>query len=77
MARKNPVWSQILPTYFAELKRAWGAELLLLDAEGKLDDKEERKSAQEQARKKAVDKAFSDVDLREIEKAWIAFVEDL
>jgi hypothetical protein len=77
VARKNTVWSQILPTYFAELKRAWGAELLLLDAAGKLDNKEERKSAQERAREKAVDKAFSDVDLREIEKAWIAFVEDL
>ena len=74
---KRPEWSNILPRYFEALKRAWAAELQSIEAGGQKNDKAARVRAGLLARQHAVDQAFSGVDLDEIERAWLSFVEKL
>lgn len=74
---KSSSWSKILPTYFDVLKKSYAEGLSALEAAGKKDDKIARAKAGLEARTKAVDAAFADVDLDAIENAWISFVDGL
>ncbi len=71
---KRPEWAQILPTYFAELKSGYAAELAKLEEKGKGKDKELRAKAGLEVRKAALAKATEGVDIEELEKAWKAYV---
>lgn len=71
---KRPEWKKILPTYFDTLKAIYGAKLAELEAAGKKDDRAEKNKAGLEARTKAVDEAFKDVDLLELEEAWKKFI---
>ena len=73
-AKKHPLWSAILPTYFETLKTAYAAELDVLPS---TFGEEERQEAGARAREAAYSAAFSDVDLDEIEKAWKEFTMSL
>lgn len=75
--RRNERWSQILPIYFDELKKAHALEAAQLERSGLEDDLEQRAEAAVRTRKEAVDAAFEGVDLREIEEAWAAFTRGL
>jgi hypothetical protein len=75
--QRHPLWSRILPTYFEELKGAWAAQQALLEESDKFDDQEARDAAQLAARNAALDVAFEDVDLEELEAEWIEFVLSL
>lgn len=75
--KKHPVWSKILTTYFDELKKAWALEFERIEEKGGSGDEEWVAAAQVRARRLAADVAFDGVDLDEIERAWIAFVEEL
>jgi hypothetical protein len=74
---KREAWAKILPTYFETLKSAWSEELAKLEAMGKKDDKSARAEAGLAARRVALDRAFTGVDIDEIEGAWLNFVEKL
>jgi len=71
---KRTEWAQILPTYFAELKSGYAAELAKLDGSGKSKDKELRARAGLQVRKAALAKATEGVDIDELEVAWKTYV---
>jgi hypothetical protein len=71
---KRAEWAQILPTYFAELKSGYAAELAKLETAGKSKDKEARAKAGLAVRNAALDKAFSGVDIDELETAWKTYV---
>ena len=74
---KRPEWARILPTYFDALKTAWAEELAKIEAKGQKDDKLARAKAGLSARERALDQAFTGVDLDEIERAWLSFTEKL
>ena len=74
---KHPTWSKILPTYFDTLKSEWQAELAALEEDGKAGDPQELEQARSRTRERAVEAAFEDVDLVEIELAWEDFTLDL
>jgi hypothetical protein len=71
---KRPEWAQILPTYFAELKTGYAAELARLEAAGKAKDKEQRAKAGLEVRKAALAKATAGVDIDALEAAWKTYV---
>ena len=71
---KRPEWAQILPTYFAELKSGYAAELAKLEAAGKAKDRQLRAQAGLKVRQAALAKAFESVDISELERAWKAYV---
>jgi len=71
---KRPEWAQILPTYFAELKTGYAAELAKLEEKGKSKDRELRERAGLQVRNDALAKAIEGVDIAELERAWKAYV---
>jgi hypothetical protein len=71
---KRPEWAALLPTYFAELKTGYAAELARLEAAGKSKDKEQREQAGLTVRRAALAKAIAGVDLDELESAWKAYV---
>jgi len=77
VAKGHEVWSQILPTYFETLKSAWADQLVRLEGEGKKDDPTARLAAEKEARDAAVDAAFEDVDIWELQDAWMDFVEEI
>jgi hypothetical protein len=68
-------WARILPRYFATLKEAYAQELEKLG--DRRSDLVERWKAGFEARNRAVDAAFEDVDLDEIEQAWVRHVRGL
>ena len=72
--RRRADWSSILPSYFDVLKEAYGNELALA---GNPTEREARAECGKKAREAAVEAAFTGVNLRELEVAWIAFVEEL
>ena len=74
---RHEVWSEILTVYFETLKDAWASQLARLENEGKEEDATARLAAQKEARVAAVDAAFEDVDIWELEEAWLEFVEEL
>ena len=74
LVAKRPEWAQILPTYFAELKSGYAAELAKLEAQGKAKDQGLRARAGLEVRKAALAKATEGVDIDELEKAWKAYV---
>jgi len=74
---KRPEWAGILPRYFDTLKASWAAELKQLEAQGKQDDKKMRAKAETAACERAVTVAFENVDVDELERAWLAFVAKL
>ncbi|MDE0891394.1 MAG: DUF1570 domain-containing protein [Planctomycetota bacterium] len=74
---RHEVWSEILTVYFETLKDAWASQLARLKDEGKEEDATARLAAQKEARVAAVDAAFEDVDIWELEEAWLEFVEEL
>ncbi len=74
LVAKRPEWAQILPTYFAELKSGYAAELAKLEAQGKSKDQELRAKAGLAVRTAALEKAFAGVDLVELEAAWKNYV---
>ncbi|MDZ4775047.1 MAG: hypothetical protein SGI72_18155 [Planctomycetota bacterium] len=73
VVEKRPEWKKILPTYFNTLKSVYGTKLTELEAAGKKDDKAARGKAGLEARTKALEDAFKDVDLSELEDAWKLF----
>lgn len=73
-ASRNPAWKKILPTYFVTLKGAWEQERLELSPEASLEDKNK---AGQRARDVALEAAFVDVDVDELEEEWKKFVERL
>jgi hypothetical protein len=74
---KRPEWAGILARYFDALKASWAAELKKLEAQGKQDDKKLRAKAEALACEQADAAAFANVDLDELENAWLAFVAKL
>jgi len=74
---RHEVWSEILTVYFETLKEAWASQLARLKDEGKEEDATARLAAEKEARVAAVDAAFEDVDIWELEEAWLEFVEEL
>jgi hypothetical protein len=73
LVEKRPEWKKILPTYFDTLKSVYGAKLAELEASGKQDDKEAKGKAGFEARTKAHEEAFRDVDIDELQEAWKTF----
>jgi hypothetical protein len=73
LVEKRPEWKKILPTYFDTLKSVYGAKLAELEAAGKQDDKEAKGKAGFEARTKAHEEAFRDVDIDELQEAWKTF----
>jgi len=71
---KKPEWAAILPTYFAELKTGYAAELARLEGLGKAQDKGQRAKAGLAVRQAALAKAIAGVDVGELEKAWMSYV---
>ncbi len=76
-AQRHKVWSEILPVYFETLKASWAEQLERLEAEGKAEDATAKLAAQKEAREAAVDAAFEDVDIWELQKAWMDFVAEI
>ena len=74
---RHEVWSEILTIYFETLKDAWASQLARLKDEGKEDDPTARLAAEKESRVAAVDAAFDDVDIWELEGAWLEFVDGL
>ena len=74
-ARKHPVWSKILPTYFETLKEVYNQKLMELGDEA--ENPEKRFEAGKEAREYAVEIAFSDVDFNALEEEWRSFILDL
>ncbi len=74
LVAKRPEWAQILPTYFAELKSGYAAEIAKLEAAGKAKDQGLRAKAGLEVRKAALAKAIEGVDIDELERAWKAYV---
>lgn len=70
-SKKRPHWQRILPVYFHELKRAWEGELVNLNDNTTLEDKTK---AQQRARDHALEIAFAEVDVAELETEWKKFV---
>jgi len=75
--RRRREWAAILPTYFETLKQAYTEELLVILEEGLTADAERIREAGELARTRALNEAIEDVDLTELEEAWLAFMEGL
>jgi len=73
VVKKKEEWSKILPTYFRVMKEAYDEEEEGLVKTKQLENEQQVEAAQKRAREKAVKAAFEDVDLREIEEAWIDF----
>jgi len=76
-AQRHEVWSHILPVYFETLKAEWRYQLARLESEGKEEDPTAKLAAQKEAREAAVDAAFEDVDIWELQKAWMEFVAEI
>lgn len=84
---EHEVWSQLLTVYFDALKAAYAEEVatLLADrSEGLGEDAEpptlsmmEKMEAGKAAREVALEAALVGVDLNELERAWLEFVDDL
>lgn len=77
VVQRHKTWSKILPTYFDELKAAWRVERAQLEEAGKMEDGELLSAAQLRARGHALEVAFRDVDVAELEEEWVKFVLDL
>jgi hypothetical protein len=77
LVEKRPEWARILPAYFETLKSAYAEAKSDLERQGKSQDRVARTRAGLEARKRAVETAFSGVDLDEIETAWEEFVRTL
>lgn len=67
----RPAWRAILPTYFDTLRREFPRELASF---GGKRSRTAIDGAIEQARERALEAAFGDVDLDELERAWVAYV---
>ena len=74
VVRRRPEWNKILPVYFDTLKETYQQKLLQLSKEPTIKEKE---VAAEEARKAALDAAFEDVDIDELEEEWIKFVKKI
>ncbi|MFT4539910.1 MAG: hypothetical protein ACI841_000157 [Planctomycetota bacterium] len=72
--RDHDDWKKILTTYFQSLKENYEAELALLPES---PDESDREEAGANAREAAVGLAFRDVDLEELERAWLEFMREL
>lgn len=80
VVEKRPEWKKILPTYFDTLKSVYGEKLAALETEGKKEDRGERDKAGLEARKRALEEAFQNVDIDELQAAWAKFtlaIEDM
>jgi hypothetical protein len=75
--QRDPRWSQILRIYFDTLKEAHAQETEQLRKAGLTGDDSQRMEAAMRTRKKAVEAAFEGVDVKALERAWIAFTKDL
>jgi hypothetical protein len=76
-ATRHPQWSRILDTYFAELKSDYARRLGELAAQGRQDDRAERRTAGAAARKHALERSFESVDLAELEAEWAKYIAKL
>lgn len=65
--RKRPEWAGILDRYFESLKREYASELAAL---GESPAPEAKDEAGKRAREKALEVAFADIDLQELEDVW-------
>lgn len=75
VVKKHPVWSQILGTYFDTLQRTFSESMKALPSGEPTDA--ELEIIKLKAREAALDNAFSDVDLFELEDAWREFVSEI
>lgn len=75
--RRRREWAQILPTYFETLKTAFADELHVIIEERLTADVERVREAGQLARNRALERAIENVDLTELEEAWIQFMTDL
>ena len=75
--KRNPLWSGILTTYFKVLKEEHARATAELDQAGVAKDDPKRAEAELSTRKLAVEAAFKDVDLDKLERAWLAFTQEL
>ncbi|MBI3843769.1 MAG: hypothetical protein HY292_03920 [Planctomycetes bacterium] len=73
-SQSNPKWAQILPRYFDSLKASYAEELKSL---GESPSLAQKSAAGEKARNKALGVAFDDVDVEELQDAWLKFVKRL
>lgn len=76
-AKKHPLWSKILDTYFVELKSEYARKLGELKQAGGADEPLSRHEAGKAAREHAVSRAFADIDLVELEDAWTEYVTSI
>ena len=74
---RRPEWARILPTYFEVLKATYEAELDQLRRSAQEGRREQVLGAQERAREKALEAAFGEVDVAELQAAWLAYTKDL
>ncbi|MEE8469178.1 MAG: hypothetical protein V3T22_12030, partial [Planctomycetota bacterium] len=79
VVRRRPEWVAILPTYFTTLKESYAAGLAArADALSTPDHAlDAREAAGAEARAAALEAAFEQVDLTEIDRVWRAFVAKL
>lgn len=69
-AKKHPTWSGILDTYFNTLKDVFAEHMDPFLKSGEEPTPEVMEGIRKASRDAALDKAFSDVNLRELEVAW-------
>ncbi|MCZ6597256.1 MAG: DUF1570 domain-containing protein [Planctomycetota bacterium] len=74
---KRPEWAGILTTYFDTLKETWIREQEQLEKSGQQDDREQVAEGRLRSREAAVEAAFQDVDLDEIEESWMKYTLSL
>lgn len=79
VVQRRSEWAAILPTYFTTLKESYAAGLARrADALSGPDTAQKaREAAGAEAREAALEAAFEQVDLAEIDRAWKAFVTKL
>jgi hypothetical protein len=77
VAKKHEVWSTILDNYFDTLRETYNEGKAALVEEGRGDDEDAMNRMEQEAREKAIDVAFEDVDFDEIEEAWMDYIMKL
>jgi len=77
VAKKHEVWSTILDNYFNTLRETFNEGKAALVADGKGEDERAMNEMEQEAREKAIDMAFEDVDFDELEEAWADYIMGL
>ncbi len=70
-------WKEIIPEYFSTLQTVYEKGLAELEGRTVTNDAEELEKVMEAARAEAHQAAFGDLDLLELQAAWLEYLEDL